>query len=367
MYCKSSTIGYTTNSVYYNIVDGHPEYYDTVRGEPIPEKYNEVIGLLKSKVSVIYHAPKQKTKEFNTIVIENIRNENGKIAKINLYGNTFNKIINASFQFDTYLNYLKNATRYLFQLMQDNPNRVIFLKTEENTAFSGMQKHLNEAISQKNPNIDLFLNFINKFQINSSLSMKMFQDATNSFNISITNYDDMSLKERYTSFNTIINKLEYLDLKNLKNKMETIDTNDDEENKIKLYELLNSKNKSQIANAYETEESINPSLTLEDDLYYLFSRGLDDQIAATEDDALEGGYYLEDYENAQRKNFIDYIRTFIKPNLQGYALRQQCLMFVDIDKERNEIINNLLQVYDLIGQQLDGSGVILILLNFILA
>ena len=57
------------------------------------------------------------------------------IIKINLYGNTFNKIINASFQFDTYLNYLKNATRYVFQLMQDNPNRVIFLKTEENTAF----------------------------------------------------------------------------------------------------------------------------------------------------------------------------------------------------------------------------------------
>ena len=110
---------------------------------------------------------------------------------------------------------------------------------------------------------------------------------------------------------------------------------------------------SWVSAADATEEEVDPSLTLYDDLFYLFSRGLDDQIAGSEEDAIEGGYYLLDLENRQRKNFFDYIKTFVKPMYQTYAFRKKCMMFVDVDKDRDEIINNLTQIYDSISQELD--------------
>jgi hypothetical protein len=350
-YCKpSDNNNYTTNSLYYNLVEGSPEYYDNQRKEPIPEKYDEIINILKDKVSVIYHAPRGREKEFNTIFIENIRNDKGRITTIQIHGSTYNKLLKNTSSFEKYLAFFRNSITYVDKLKEDNPKIVKFITDEKNTnrknGFTGLIKQL------ENNSVDSFKKFVGVFEKNPQTAMKLFQDPTNSFGINTKMYDDMTVAERKSSFEILINKLNKAEIDAVLTKLNSVGI-DDQPDQDKLFDILNSKEKSKIANAYATEEEVDPSLTLYDDLFYLFSRGLDDQIAASEEDAIEGGYYLLDVENRQRKNFFDYIKTFVKPNLPTYAFRKKCMMFVDVDKDRNEIINNLIQVYDLISNELD--------------
>jgi hypothetical protein len=350
-YCKpSDNNNYTTNSLYYNLVEGSPEYYDNKRNEPIPEKYDEIMNLLKDKVSVIYHAQKSREKEFNTIFIENIRNDKGKITKINIHGSTYNKLLKNTGSFEKYLAFFRNSIVYVDKLKEESPKLIKFIPDEKNTntknGFTGLIKQI------ENDSVSSFKKFIGVFEKNPQTAMKLFQDPTNSFGINTKMYDDMTVGERKSSFEILINKLNKQEIEAVLRKLSSVGI-DDVPDQDKLFDILNSKQKSKIANAYVTEEEVDPSLTLYDDLFYLFSRGLDDQIAANENDAIEGGYYLLDVENRQRKNFFDYIKTFVKPNLPTYAFRKKCMMFVDVDKERNEIINNLIQVYDLISNELD--------------
>jgi hypothetical protein len=365
-YCKVSTNNYSTNSLYFNLVDGNPDYYDVAKATPKVQKYNEIIAMLKSKTSVIYHAPKVREKSFNTIYIENVRDDKGQVKNINIIGSKFNKILAGSFSFEGYLNFYHNSLEYVFKLKQTEPKKVVFIKDDKNTnlknAFVGFEKQINDAFSVKPPNIDNAIRLVKNFQKNPALSFKPLQDAEGSFGVSPKLYSDMTLKERFASFESVINLLNLNELEILVNKLKA-EVGEEElgdfSNTIKkqeLYDILNSKKKSDIKNAYLNEEEVNPSLTLEDDLYYLFPRGLDDQIAANEDDAIESGYYLEDVENIQRKNFFDYIKTFIKPNVKTYSFRKKCMVYVDVDKERDETINNLLQVYDYVSQELDSSS-----------
>ncbi len=383
-YCKISDNTYSTNSLYYNLVDGNPEFYDVNKKEPIATKYNEIVEMLKSKKSIIYHAPSTKirNKDFNTIFVENIRNENGKINKIKIHGATFNKIINGYITFDSYLGFYRNALEYVFNLMTQNVNKKVeiidkeptpapkkganieIIPDEPNSAFNGFKKQLEAGKALNPPNLDEIFKFLKKFESNPSAIFKLFQGPGDNFGISSTLYDDMTIAERKKNFQILINTLSLKDIiaVNQRTKdLASIEENDDmatfnnDEKSKNLYQTLLSKNKKDIKKAYLKDEEIDPSLTLYDDLYYLFDRGLDDQIAKTEDDSLEGGYYFDDIENLQRKNFFDYIKTFIKPNIPSYAFRKKCMMFIDIDNTRNEIINNLLQVYDLVGQTLSSE------------
>lgn len=366
-YCKISDNTYTTNSLYYNLVDGNPEYYDLVQKTPITQKYNEIIEFLKSKKSVIYHAPSKKTREkdFNTIFIENLRNDNGKVVKIKIHGDTFNKIMNGYITFDSYVGFYHSALEYVFNLKtQNNNQKVEFIPDDPNSVFNAFKNHIDAGMTLKPPNLYEIFNFINKFESNPSATFKIFQGPGDNFGITSTLYDDMTITERKKNFQILINKLtlnEIIQVNRRLKELPQFDLNNDimnfnsDQKSQSLYQTLLSKNKKEIKKAYLKDEEVDPSLTLYDDLFYLFDRGLDDQIAQTEDDSLEGGYYFNDIENLQRKNFFDYIKTFIKPNIPTYAFRKKCMMFIDIDNTRNEIINNLLQVYDLVSQTLNSE------------
>ena len=104
--------------------------------------------------------------------------------------------------------------------------------------------------------------------------------------------------------------------------------------------------------SFNNNEEPDPSLTLWDDLYYLFPAGFDDQIAANEEDSLNGGFYLLAIENRQRKNFVDYIKTFIKPTTPAYSFRKKCVMAIDTDPERNDITIELVRVYNAVQDRL---------------
>jgi hypothetical protein len=97
-------------------------------------------------------------------------------------------------------------------------------------------------------------------------------------------------------------------------------------------------------------------MTLWDDLFYLFPGGLEHQIAGNEDDALEGGIYLDDVEYRQHKLFVDYIQTFIKPTFITYAFSKSCMKFVDIDPKRNQIISDLSKIYDMVSSKLKDAS-----------
>ena len=252
--------------------------------------------MLKDKVSVIYHAPKSKQKEFNTIFIENIRNDTGKITNINIQGATFNKLLKNTWSFEAYLAFFRNAIVYIYKLREENPKLIKFIADEKNTnpknGFSGLIKQID--------NVDSFKKFIGIFEKNPQTAMKLFQDPSNSFGINTKMYDDMTVGERKSSFEILINKLNKAEIDAVLRKLSSVGI-DDVPDQDKLFDILNSKKKAEIANAYATEEEIDPGLTLYDDLLYLFSRGFDDQIAGNEEDAIEGGYYLLDLENRQRK------------------------------------------------------------------
>jgi hypothetical protein len=358
-YCKTSNGNYTTNSVYYNLVEGSIEYYDPIKKEPIPEKYNEIMNMLKDKTSVIYHAPKAKSKEFNTIFIENIRNDRGKVTGIKIHGSMFNKLLKNTTLFPKYLNFFRNSINYVYKLKEENPKIVSFVKDEKNpnlkNAFNGFMKHINEAYDRTPKNIDTIKKFINIFEKNPQTAMKIFQDPTNSFGITSTIYPDMPLKERKSNFEILINNLGIKEIKVVLEKLNNIGI-DDQPDENQLFDVLNSKSKSEIKNAYANEEEVNPSLTLQDDLFYLFTRGLDDQIAGSAEDAIEGGYYLDDVEHRQKKNFIDYIKTFIKPDIPIYGFKKRCMISIDTDNDRNEIINKLTQIYDLVSKELNDMN-----------
>lgn len=363
LYCKVSDSNYTTNSVYYNLVEGHPEYYDGKLKEPILNKLEEVKTLLQDKPSVIYHAQKitSNNVKFNTIFVENIRDTKGKITGSNVHSISFNKIMNAINTFDSYIDFFQNSFNYINKIIEDNNNgnnnsgSDIFVKfiNDDNSPEQSVFKTLENKIKQINGNQDNFktiLTFMRVFKTNPATVMKAFQDENKTFGVPTTDFIDMSIDEKKTGFNGILNSLSIEEFKAALNKLKTIGL--EQTDQLALFDIYGKKKSAEQQASYEIVEETDPSLTLWDDLFYLFPAGLDDQIAATEEASIEGGFYLDDVENRQRKNFIDYIKTFTKPNLVSYAFRKKCMMFIDTDQERNETISELARVYTSVGGKL---------------
>lgn len=361
LYCKVSDSNYTTNSVYYNLVEGHPEYYDEKLKEPIFDKLEEVKALLQEKPSVIYHAQKitSNNVKFNTIFVENIRDTKGKITGSNIHSISFNKIMDAINTFDSYIDFFQNSFNYINKIIEDNNNgnssNDIFVKfiNDDNSPEQSVFKTLENKIKQINGNQDNFktiLTFMRVFKTNPATVMKAFQDENKTFGVPTTDFIDMSIDEKKTGFNGILNSLSIQEFQAALNKLKTIGL--EQTDQLALFDIYGKKKAAEQQASYEIVEETDPSLTLWDDLFYLFPAGLDDQIASTEEASIEGGFYLDDVENRQRKNFIDYIKTFTKPNLVSYAFRKKCMMFIDTDQERNETISELARVYTSVGDKL---------------
>ena len=360
LYCKVSESNYTTNSIYYNIVEGHPEYYDNKLKKPIIKKLEELKTLLQGKPSVIYHAQKLLTTgvKFNTIFIENVRNVKGNITATNIHSRTYNKIMNNINSFDNYIDFFENSFNYINKITEDNDFDVKFIN-EDNSINTSNFKTLENKVKQIQRNQDNFntiLTFIRVFKSNSQTVIKAFQDENNTFGVPATDFMDMTIEEKKASFNNILNTLSIDEFNAALNKLKTIGI--EEEDQLSIYDIYGKKKLAEKQASYEMTEETDPNLTLWDDLYYLFPAGLDDQIAASEQDTLDGGFYLDDIENRQRKNFFDYIKTFTKPMLTSYSFRKKCMLFIDTDQERNEIISELVRVYTAVGQKLSEINII---------
>jgi len=365
-YCKTSVV-YYTNSLYYNLVDGNPEYYDSKRKLPIANKLEEIKRLLQDKPSVVQHISQTSNTKtrLNTTFMENIRDDKGNIIETKIHGETFNKFINRTTSIEKYLEHISEGFIFIDNLINNSIHKITFVnddtRTDKNpfTAIknkldvsgSGSSSSQNKSKSRnQNTNKqsnDNFNKFILIFRDSPALVIKMFQDPSNSFGVGNKKYMEMTLDERKIAVNSILNILKDNEVISVLRKLNSIGV--DVEKKTKDILANHSKNIKKNANNafnFETTERVNPDLTLWDDLFYLFPAGLDEQIAETEEDTIEGGYYLEALENRQRKNFFDYIKTFIKPNLPSYSFKKQCVMFIDIDDERNKIIADLISVYE---------------------
>jgi hypothetical protein len=351
--CKISTSVYSTDSVYYNIVDGHPEYYNKSKKEPIPEKVQELKRMLEDKPSIIFHMPTNKDDvKFVPVFIENMRDEKGKVYAITVYSKTFIKYISNIPTFENYISYYLSTITYINNFILEK-NIKIFFKNDtnvENKAYDLLKTIIDKCKSDQEYYTTLS-NFIKIFKSNPNIVIKAFQDDAQTFGVSKKMYADMSLSERSEGFLNIIGMLDLSDLKAAIAKLKNIGVN--EASQLMVFDIYAQKKKAEIQ-AIGDVEQVNPNLTLWDDLYYLFPAGLDDQIVGDERDALTGGYYLLDIDNRQRKHFIDYLRTFIKPLIPSFGFRKKCMMFIDTDPERNQIINDLVQIYNVVGRELEN-------------
>jgi hypothetical protein len=343
--------------VYYNIVEGHPEYYDNKSNQPILDKYNQLKQLLQDKNSVVYHAPKNDSDyvKFNPNFIENVRNEKGEIYSAKVYSKALlNTLINIP-TFDNYLSYYLTAIMYINELFQSKSFKIVFTNdtnktTDELLPFNILQK-ISETGKSNKAYLDAIIRFIKVFKSSPNIVMKAFQDQGNSFNISTKVYSDMTLQEKIIGFLNIISALETKDLNAVIDKLKKIGVT--QSSQLSVFDLYAKNKLAKLQSAGDDKERPNPDLSLWDDLYYLFPAGFDDQLKNI-DDELVSGYYLFDIENRQRKNFIDYVRTFIKPLTPTYAFRKKCMMFVDTDPERNRIITNLIEIYNVVGKELEN-------------
>ncbi len=352
-YCKVSGKSYKTNSLYYNIVEGNPEYYSAKEDMPIPSKEQELIDLLKEKQSIIYHGSHKSKKALDTSFIYNVRNTEGQIVAVQINGMNFNKIAEKINNFEEYLDFFNKALMYTYKIMSDKLYSFSFQddpKRQGVTAFNGFKKKLNELYNS-NLEITTIKNFVSYFKQNAAVTIKLFQDPNKTFGIPTIKYIDMDLLQKKSTFEVLFNNLSLNEIKVVNTKLAnlglTIDPNDDEYiNTIKKQKKIVIKN----------EEVIDPSKTLWDDLYYLFPGGLDHQIAENEDDALEGGIYLDDLEYRQHKFFVDYLQTFIKPQFLTYSFRKSCMKFVESDPKRDQVISDLTKIYELVSTKLKDAS-----------
>lgn len=357
MYCKVSNGIYTTNSVYYNLVDGSPEFYDAKKRLPIAKKYEEIKQFLSNKASIIVHVAKSERTEFNNAFIQKTRNTAGKITETQINGYLFNKLIEDNNTFETYLTFYQNAIVYINNVIKEATHPVIFVPDATKSGKTMFQALTDKLTAlKKTPNekhLLAFINFISAFKQNPQVAIKLFQDPGQSFGISQKEYIKMNFQERVDAISILVNDLTFDKFIIINDKLDGVGLAPKPQESFEFLEKF--KKKDEVSGSYQGSkeiEQLDTSLSMWDDLYYLFPSGLDEQIAADENAALEGGYYLDDIAYRQHKNFIDYVKTFIKPMFTTYSFRKKCLMMIDIDPKRNEIINNLSKVYDAIQQEL---------------
>jgi len=320
----------------------------------IPTKQEEFIALLQEKTSIIYHGARRSKKALDTSFIQNVRNTDGQIKLIEFNGNTFNKITDKINNFEEYLDFFNKAQIYSYKLMSDRLYDFSFIddpKTQGVTAFNGFKKKLNEIFS-RNEDITQLKNFVSYFKQNPAVTVKLFQDPNKTFGIPNIKYVDFDLIQKKNTFEILFNNLALNEIKVVNSKLAnlglTIDPSDDD--------YINTLKKQKKVIITQVDEKVDPGMTLWDDLYYLFPGGLEHQIAANEDDALEGGIYLDDVEYRQHKLFVDYLQTFIKPQFLTYAFRKSCLKFVDSDPKRNQVISDLGKIYQMVSSKLKDAS-----------
>ncbi len=356
MICKVTDNPYTTNSVYYNIVDGHPDYYDIKNKEPVQEMLMELEQILKSKPSVIYHMQKDTMNgiKFNPIFIDSNRNTQGKIIEFTINAKPLNTIMNNIPTIENFISYLIEAFSYITNLIKDNDAPTKFINdsnTPGNTPFNTLKKIIEKTKDNENA-INTVKTFLKIFKSNPSITMKAFQDNMKTFGVSTNDYVDMSIEERTQNLLNILNSIEITEMNTAINKLKSLGI--EAESQLGLFDIYAKKKSAEKEASYSMNEEPSPDQTLYDDLFYLFPMGFNDQISATEADSLDGGFYLDNIENRQRKNFINYIRTFVKPLTYSYSFKKSCIMFVDSDPERNQVINDLLKIYNMVGTSLEN-------------
>jgi hypothetical protein len=413
---KVSLDNYYTQSLYYNIVDGHPKWYDDNTKKPIPDKLEELKKILQSNISVIYHHPTSSGfVKFHAPFVQNVRNHQGKIVSYKIHAKAFEDFLNSKTDqsFETYLELYRQSLEYIYNIIKksshnvefvhqtgssvNSPLRSLELKLKEikddQHAFNEIDKFIKSIqsnnvstfniLSQSNliKNTDssetstslrdkkqFFINTLIGLNVSDiSKILKQFrkngiypsESAINFFGDdaimdTVRNYRRLSKNKYQYDTNLKDTNLKDTNLKdtNLKDTREGKDDNTIEKTQ---FQLLNMQNKGkQMADQLieSKDQEIDPNLTLWDDLNYLFSMGLDHQIAKTKDDTLNGGYYLDAPENRQKRHFVNYLRTFIEPTEPIYSFRRKCMMFMDIDEEREQVIQDLRKAYDYLGNQL---------------
>ncbi len=356
MICKVSDGPYTTNSVYYNIVEGHPEYYDIKNKTPIQEMVIELEQLLKSKPSVIYHVEKDTNMgiKFNPIFVDSKRNSKGKIIEFNVYAKPLNTIMNNIPTIENFISYFIESFVYINKLMEENDTPVKFNNDSnmpDKTPFITLKRLVDKTKNNENTQ-NIVISFMKIFKGSPSITMKAFQDNQKTFGVTTNDYVDMTIEQKTQNFLNILNNIEITEINKAITKLKSLGV--EAESQLGLFDIYAKKKSAEREASYSLKEEPNPENTLYDDLFYLFPMGLNDQICTTEEDSLDGGFYLDNIENRQRKNFINYIRTFTKPMSFSYSFRKQCIMFVETDPDRNQIINDLMTIYNMVGTTLEN-------------
>jgi hypothetical protein len=356
MICKVSDAPYITNSVYYNIVQGHPEYYDIKNKSPIQDKIIELEQMLKNKPSVIYHMQKDTVKgvKFNPIFVDSKRNPKGKVIELTVNAKPLNTIMNNIPTMENFISYFMDSLIYINKLIQENDSPLKFNNDSNmpgKTAFITLKRLIEKTKKNENA-FNTVIIFCKIFKANPAITMKAFQDEKKTFGVTTNNYIDMTIEEKTQNFLNILNIIEISEINTAITKLKSIGI--EAESQLGLFDIYAKKKSAEKEASYSFKEEPNPENTLYDDLFYLFPMGFNDQISATEEDSLDGGFYLDNIENRQRKNFINYIRTFTKPITFSYSFKKNCIMFIETDPERNQIITDLLKIYNMVGATLEN-------------
>jgi hypothetical protein len=356
MICKVSDAPYVTNSVYYNMVQGHPEYYDIKNKSPFQDKIIELEQMLKNKPSVIYHMQKDNLNgiKFNPIFVDSKRNSQGKVIEFTVNAKSLNKVMNNIPTIENFISYFMDSFIYINKLIQENDSPLKFNNDSNmpgKTPFITLKRLIEKTKENENA-YNTVITFNKIFRANPAITMKAFQDEKKTFGVSTNNYIDMTIEEKTQNFLNILNIIEISEINTAIAKLKSIGIQ--AESQLGLFDIYAKKKSAEKEASYSLKEEPNPQNTLYDDLFYLFPMGFNDQISATEEDSLDGGFYLDNIENRQRTNFINYIRTFIKPITFSYSFKKNCIMFVETDPERNQIINDLLKIYNVVGSTLEN-------------
>lgn len=397
MYCKISDTGYITQSLYYNIVEGHPEYYDNKKRRPISSKIKELENLLKNKMSIIQHHKKVKGYTASTAkFVQNIRDPFGKVIKYKIHAKAFTDYLEESKTVENYIKNLHQAFKIIYNLKKDSnkgyPVEIIHQDGSSNTSlFKSILTKINQSL--KDLRIYKMLDqFFALFTDNAQIVIDSFKDAK--IGIKEIAYGYMSFFDKLKAVDLIFIKLSIKELEKALYRFKAIgiekktqstnffgdqelleafqnyrdiignksiepfvdgDSEDKKRDNISFLNFTNlEKEKALKDQKAEVDDQIDTNLSLWDDLLYLFENGFDHQIVANEKQIIEDGYYLDSIENRQRKNFVEYLRTFIKPNHQTYSFRKKCMIFEDNDKERNLVIQELNKAFNFVGRQLAG-------------
>jgi len=398
---KVSGALFHTQSVYFNIVDGHKKYYNYKTRRPIPEKAEELKKLLQGKVSVIYHHPTESGfVKFHAPFVQNVRNHQGKIVSYKIHAKEFEDFLGQreNQTLEAYIELYRQALNYIYKIIKSSRKPVHFVHqsgSSQKSALRSLELKLKEAKNDAHA-MEEINKFIKTIQSNSTGTFSLLQNETNAAGSKQTlQFNRMNLTQKQEAFNKALIALSSLEISKLLKKlrsrgiyptesaihffgddplMETVrnyrkmgqqggfkaSVKDEEKDtsgdgQIAQFQFLNlQNNQKQKADLLieSKDREVNPNLTLWDDLVYLFPFGLDHQIAKTADDQIEGGIYLDAPENRQKRYFINYLRTFIPPNEPIYFFRRKCMMFTDLDEDRAEVIQEIKKAYNFLGRQL---------------